>query len=249
MTFRFDNQVALITGATRGIGKEIADTLHALGASVLITGTNAAQLEYLQKLSDQNGERKRYYCVDFSKQQQLDDFIKEMARIDKIDILVNNAGINKLNFVNEALTEDWNEMLSVNLTTPFLLIRAVSHKMKKYEYGRIVNIASIFSTISKERRSVYSATKFGLHGLTVGVSNDLARHNILVNTVSPGFVLTDLTRKNLSESEIGQLTNQIPARRMGCTEDIARVVTFLVSEWNSYLTGQNIIVDGGFVNV
>lgn len=249
MTFRFDNQVALITGATRGIGKEIADTLHALGASVLITGTNAAQLEYLQKLSDQNGERKRYYRVDFSKQQQLDDFIKEMAQIDKIDILVNNAGINKLNFVNEALTEDWNEMLSVNLTTPFLLIRAVSHKMKKYEYGRIVNIASIFSTISKERRSVYSATKFGLHGLTVGVSNDLARHNILVNTVSPGFVLTDLTRKNLSESEIGQLTNQIPARRMGCTEDIARVVTFLVSEWNSYLTGQNIIVDGGFVNV
>ena len=121
--------------------------------------------------------------------------------------------------------------------------------MKTAKYGRIINIASIFSKISKERRSVYSATKFGIHGLTVGVSNDLSRFNILVNTVSPGFIMTDLTKKNLSSNEIEMLTQQIPAKRMGETKDIANTVIFLASHFNTYITGQNIIVDGGFVNV
>jgi 3-oxoacyl-[acyl-carrier protein] reductase len=113
----------------------------------------------------------------------------------------------------------------------------------------VVNIASIFSKISKEKRSVYSATKFGIHGLTVGVSNDLARYNILVNTVSPGFVLTDLTRQNLSELEMQALSEQVPAKRLAQTSDISNVVVFLLSDLNQYLTGQNIIVDGGFTNV
>ena len=121
--------------------------------------------------------------------------------------------------------------------------------MKVQQWGRIVNVASIFSKISKERRSVYSATKFGLHGLTVGVSNDLARYNILVNTLSPGFVLTDLTRKNLSEKEMQELAGMIPARRLAEVKDISNVALFLLSELNQYLTGQNIIVDGGFTNV
>jgi 3-oxoacyl-[acyl-carrier protein] reductase len=116
-------------------------------------------------------------------------------------------------------------------------------------YGRIVNIASIFSIISKEKRAVYSATKFGLHGLTVGSSNDLAKYNILVNTLSPGFVMTDLTRKNLSKSERILLANQVPINRLAEVQDISNVAVFLLSNLNSYLTGQNIIVDGGFTNV
>ena len=117
------------------------------------------------------------------------------------------------------------------------------------KYGRIVNIASIFGVISKEKRAVYSATKFGIHGLTVGCSNDLAKYNVLVNTVSPGFVLTDLTRKNLSVSEMEELSNQIPIKRLAEPADISNVVIFLMSNLNQYLTGQNIIVDGGFTNV
>ena len=140
-------------------------------------------------------------------------------------------------------------MIAVNLSGPFHLIRTVSAKMKAAHYGRIINIASIFSKISKEKRSIYSATKFGIHGLTVGVSNDLSSFNILINTVSPGFIMTDLTRKNLSPNEIDILTQQIPVKRMGETKDISNTVIFLASEFNTYITGQNIIVDGGFVNV
>ena len=167
----------------------------------------------------------------------------------KIDGLVNNAGINKLNFINKANNNDWDEMISVNLTAPFKLLSAVSNKMINNKYGRIVNISSIFGIVSKEKRSVYSATKFGINGLTVGASNDLARNNILINTVSPGFVLTDLTKKNLSKKEMMNLKNQIPIKRLAEPKDISSVVVFLLSNLNQYLTGQNIVVDGGFTNV
>jgi 3-oxoacyl-[acyl-carrier protein] reductase len=121
--------------------------------------------------------------------------------------------------------------------------------MKERQYGRILNVASIFSKISKEKRSVYSATKFGLHGLTVGVSNDLARYGILVNTLSPGFVMTDLTKKNLSEEERKSTAEMIPCKRLADVTDISNVALFLLSCRNKYLTGQNIVVDGGFTNI
>ncbi len=140
-------------------------------------------------------------------------------------------------------------MLSVNLTAPFRLIIVVSDKMIKKQYGRILNVVSIFSKISKERRFVYSATKFGLHGLTVGVSNELARHNIMVNSIFLGFILTEITKKILSVIEMEDLEKQIPTKRLGTVQDISKVAIFLISDLNQYLTGQNIIVDGGFTNV
>jgi 3-oxoacyl-[acyl-carrier protein] reductase len=249
MNIQFDNKTVLITGGTRGIGKQIADDFHDLGATVIITGTNADQIAELNIKSEQQSDRKIFYKVDFSSKEDTLRFIEIISKLPKIDVLVNNAGINKLNFIDDVLTDDWDNMISVNLSGPFHLIRIVSAKMKTAKYGRIINIASIFSKISKERRSVYSATKFGIHGLTVGVSNDLSRFNILVNTVSPGFIMTDLTKKNLSSNEIEMLTQQIPAKRMGETKDIANTVIFLASHFNTYITGQNIIVDGGFVNV
>ena len=179
----------------------------------------------------------------------VDDFILKLDSYPKIDALVNNAGINRLNLINDILENDWDEMLAVNLSAPFRLLKTVSKKMISHHYGRVINIASIFSKISKEKRSAYSATKFGLHGLTVGVSNDLARHNILVNTLSPGFVMTDLTRKNLSPIEMVQLVDQVPVKRLAEVKDISNVAVFLLSDQNSYLTGQNIVVDGGFTNV
>lgn len=248
MKISFEGKTILVTGSTRGIGKKIAEDIYELGGTVLLTGTNPDQIRELNS-SANSDTRKKYFCVDFSSISSINAFIAELDKIDKIDVLVNNAGINKLNSIQDVEYQDWLDMISVNLTGPLLIMKTLSRKMVAQGYGRIINIASIFSKVSKERRSVYSATKFGLDGLTVGISNDLARYNILVNTVSPGFIMTDLTRKNLSNEEIDQLTLQIPAKRMGQPEDISRVVAFLASDLNSYLTGQNIVVDGGFVNV
>lgn len=249
MQLDFTNKIILITGGTRGIGKQISDDLHALGATLLITGTNPEEVKKLNKEAVMANEKKKYLILDFLQKDSVAQFLEELRRYDRIDGLVNNAGINRLNPIQNVMVSDWDDMLMVNLTSPFLLLNAVSPIMINNKYGRIVNIASIFSVISKENRVAYSATKFGIHGLTVGSSNDLASHNILVNTVSPGFVLTDLTRKNLTDTEMEELTKQIPIKRMANTTDISNVVVFLLSKLNQYLTGQNIIVDGGFTNV
>jgi 3-oxoacyl-[acyl-carrier protein] reductase len=249
MKIDFNQQTVLVTGGTRGIGKQIAQDLFELGAYLLVTGTKQEEVDQLNEAAVRNNESRKYYCVDFGDPVSRDNFLAAIQDIQKIDGLVNNAGINRLNTIDLVESADWNDMLSVNLTAPFYLIKAISGRMKAAGYGRIVNIASIFSKISKERRAVYSATKFGLHGLTVGVSNDLARYNILVNTLSPGFILTDLTRKNLSEEERAELAEMVPAKRLGTTPDISKVAIFLLSNQNQYLTGQNIVVDGGFTNV
>jgi len=248
-TLNFTGKIILITGATRGIGKQIADDLQALGATLILTGTNPVQIEELNiqaKLEDLN---KRYFCVDLLKKDSLESFIEDLKAYPKIDGLVNNAGINRLNAINEVSMNDWDDMMAINLSAPFRLLKQISQKMIFNNYGRIVQVASIFSKISKEKRVVYSATKFGLHGLTVGASNDLARYNIMVNTLSPGFVMTDLTRKNLSPKEREDLAAQVPAKRFAEVKDISSVAVFLLSDLNQYLTGQNIIVDGGFTNV
>lgn len=249
MELNFTNKIILITGGTRGIGKKISDDLHSLGATVLITGTNPEEVKKLNEVAVRAGEKKIYLTLNLLHRDSVAQFLDEVRSYDRIDGLVNNAGINRLNPIQNAMASDWDDMLKVNLTSPFLFLNAISPIMIRNNYGRIVNIASIFGVISKEKRSVYSASKFGIHGLTVGSSNDLARYNILVNTVSPGFVLTDLTRKNLTASEMEDLSKQIPIKRMAETTDISNVVVFLLSNLNQYLTGQNIVVDGGFTNV
>jgi 3-oxoacyl-[acyl-carrier protein] reductase len=249
MKLTFEDKVILVTGGTRGIGKQIATDLHNLGGTVLITGTNAEQVAELNKASAANKERKYFFEVNFTSEKSITTFFEHLISFPKIDVLINNAGLNKHNSVEDIITEEWNDMMAVNLTAPFKLIREVSPRMIKNSYGRIINIASIFSKIGKERRTCYTATKFGIDGLTLGVSNDLSRYNILVNTVSPGFIMTDMTRKNLSTKEIKELTQQIPAKRIGQVEDISHAVAFLASNLNTYITGQNIVVDGGFTNV
>ncbi|MFA5316099.1 MAG: SDR family oxidoreductase [Dehalococcoidales bacterium] len=245
LEFNFHKKVVLITGATRGIGKQLASDFENLGAELILTGTNLEKINELNKNSAKNA---RYFYADFTKEESLQEFIRKLADYKKIDVCINNAGINRINYLTETLMEDWDDIIKVNLRAPFALCRQVARLMKNNGYGRIVNIASIFGVISKEKRSIYSSSKSGLIGLTKAMAIELAPHNILVNCLSPGFVLTDLTRQILSESEIKDLESKIPAKRLATPQDVSNVVLFLSSDLNTYITGQNIIVDGGFVS-
>lgn len=250
MKVDFEGQVALITGATRGIGKQLAEDFSTLGARLILTGTKEEQIQALRRSSRGLDESKvRYFCVDFADRTSTGAFLEELGKLERIDVCVNNAGINRINYLDETSEEDWNDIMAVNLKAPFMIMRTVGKTMKQNRYGRIVNIASVFGVISREKRSIYSASKFGLRGLTVAGSNELARHNVLVNAVSPGFVRTDLTARILGEREIAELTEQIPVGRFATPDEISKVVLFLASSMNTYITGQNIIVDGGYVNV
>jgi NAD(P)-dependent dehydrogenase (short-subunit alcohol dehydrogenase family) len=250
MKIDFHGQTVLVTGATRGMGKQFADDFAKLGANMILTGTGKEQIETLNQEAKHNKQTfKKYYDVDFTDAERTEAFLKAIESNQKIDVCINNAGINRINLIDETLVDDWKEILAVNLEAPFMITRAVSKIMKKNRYGRIVNIASIFGVISKAKRAIYSTTKFGLRGLTTTTAIELAPYNILVNSVSPGFVLTELTRSILSDEERKDLACQVPLGRFAETDEISRVVLFLASSLNTYLTGQNIVVDGGFVNV
>lgn len=243
MKIDFTGRTALVTGGTRGIGRQLVEDLLELGAQVIATGTTDTFPAELQ------GERLSYMQVDFSDRDDTEKFTEELGHLERIDVCVNNAGINRINPIDETLVGDWDAISAVNLDAPFLVTRAVSKIMKRQQYGRIVNIASIFGVISKPQRALYSMTKFGLRGLTVSSSLDLAAHNVLVNTVSPGFVVTELTTRILGEEEMARLAGEVPLQRFAQPTEISKTVLFLASELNSYITGQNLIVDGGFVNV
>ena len=250
MKIDFSGQVALVTGGTRGLGKQIADDLFNLGADLILTGTKSKQIEELNhSLPLEKQKRIKYIAADFSDSKNIKQFTEQIMAYEKIDVCVNNAGINRINYIDETLIEDWDDIITVNLKAPFMIIREVAKLMKKRNYGRIVNISSVFGVISREKRSIYSTSKFGLRGLTLSVANELARYNILVNSVSPGFVLTELTKSILTKDEISELADEIPEGRLATPDEISRVVIFLASSLNTYIAGQNIIVDGGYVNV
>jgi 3-oxoacyl-[acyl-carrier protein] reductase len=246
MKIDFSCKKVLVTGATRGIGKVIADDLYSLGADVILTGTDR---KVIDELNARKEDRKEYFCVDFSDVQSTNTFIASLEKHEKIDVCINNAGINRIDAFEDTKEKDFDDMVAVNLKGPYMVSRSVCKKMKERGYGRIVNISSIWGVISKEKRSIYSSTKFGLIGLTKTLSNEMAKYGVLVNAVSPGFVLTDLTRSTLTEEEMDELAKQVPAGRLAVPEDISRAVLFLASELNTYITGKNLIVDGGFVDV
>lgn len=250
MKIDFEGQVVLVTGATRGIGRQIADDFAELGAELILTGTHEDEIETLNRSIEQlEKPKKKYYCVNFLDANSAEKFLDELRDYSRIDVCVNNAGINRIDYIDETKIKDWDDIIAVNLKAPFLITREMSKIMKKNGYGRIVNIGSIFGSISREKRSIYSSSKFGLRGLTVASSNELARYNILVNTVSPGFVLTELTKSILSEEEMTELASQVPIKRLATPDEISKAVLFLASGFNTYITGQDIIVDGGYVNV
>lgn len=250
MLLDFTDRTVLITGATRGIGRAIAVAFQNANANLILTGTKPDEIEKLNAENVSAGITSvRYEAVDFGDKESLDAFLVQLEKEKRIDVCVNNAGINRLNLIDEIETSDLDAMLDINLRAPILICRSVTRTMKQAGYGRIVNIASIWSVISKPKRSVYTATKFGLVGMTKTLAAELGASNILVNAVSPGFVETDMTATTLSAEDKRELTAQVPMNRFAQPEEIAKVVLFLASDQNTYLTGQNIVVDGGFVSV
>jgi 3-oxoacyl-[acyl-carrier protein] reductase len=245
------NKIALITGGTMGIGAAIAEELYKAGANLLITGVEGE--EYIERLNtkvkEQGKSNIKYFNVDFTDDDSIMTFFKKLDKISKIDICINNAGTNRNNLIDEILLEDFDLLMKVNLRAPFLITRYISKRMKKAKSGRIVNIASVWSVKSRAGRTAYTTTKSGIVGLTKTSSIELAPYDILVNAVSPGFTMTELTMKVLPENEFPELESMVPIKRFAQPVEIAKTVLFLVSELNTYITGQNIIIDGGFANV
>ena len=230
---------AVVTGATRGIGFAIAERLLRDGVEVIATGTQ-------ENSNPPNGAS--YYSVDFTNEHSTNEFI-EYLKHQKIDILINNAGINKIGkFANIAI-DDFDRILRVNLRTPFQLCQAVIPNMKQNSWGRIVNLTSIFGSITKEYRAPYSSSKFGLDGMTAALAAEVSEQGILANSVGPGFIDTELTRSVLGDDGISELKGRIPMKRLGQVEEIASLVSWLVSEENTYMSGQNLMIDGGFSRV
>lgn len=217
---------ALVTGGSKGIGFAIAEQLKRNGFTV-----HTPSHEELDLLS----------------QKSITEYVA-VHKNENYDILINNAGINDIHDIEYVTDDEIERTMQINLIAPIMLLRAFVPGMKVRQYGKIVNIGSIWSIVSKRGRIVYSATKHGIHGITKTLAVELAEYNICVNTVCPGFTLTELTRKNNSPEQILQISQEIPMKRMAEPDEIASVVSFLVSPQNSYLTGQLIAVDGGYTS-
>ena len=214
----------LVTGGSRGIGKAIKDRFVYAGYTVY---------------SPTRGE------LDLSDDQSINNFIEKNKTIE-FDVIINNAGINEINLLEDVSQSEIDSMIQVNLKAPIMLLKAFIPSMKKNRYGRIVNIGSVWAVVSKKGRGLYSSVKNGLHGITNTLALELGEYNILVNTVCPGFTLTELTKKNNSPEEVSSISEQIPLKRMAAPEEIAEFVYFLCSENNTYITGQKICIDGGY---
>lgn len=215
----------LVTGGSRGIGKAIARRYRDAGHDVLTPSRDELNLASIESIS---------------KYEETGNY--------KVDILINNAGENIINSIADISLDNWWRTLTVNLTAPFLLFQKTSPYMVRKKWGRVVNISSIYSLISREGRAAYSASKAGLNGFTRTSALEYAKHGILVNSVCPGFVDTDLTRQNNSLEQIQELVNQVPLKKLALPEDIADFVYFLGSEQNRFITGQVIPIDGGFTS-
>lgn len=221
-----DTFKAFVTGGSKGIGRAIAEQLKKEG--IIVHTPTHQELDLLSKESIA-----KYVAAH---------------KNEHYDILINNAGINDINDIEFVTDDEIERAIQINLIAPIMLLRAFVPGMKQKQYGKIVNIGSIWGIVSKRGRVVYSATKHGIHGITKTLAVELAQYNICANTVCPGFTLTELTRKNNSPEEIMEISREIPMGRMAEPSEIANVVSFLVSPQNSYLTGQLIAVDGGYTS-
>ena len=236
MITSFKGKKILVTGYSSGIGNCLIKKYLSLGAKVYSTST---KLEFKKK-------NLIVFKCNFLNQNSQDIFFKKIENI-TFDVVVNNAGINIIDEIYNIKDQDIEKIIRINLTIPAQIIKLTSRRMIKRRKGKIINISSIFGSISKSKRASYSSSKSGLIGLTKASALDLAKYNILVNSVSPGFIDTKLTKKILGKNLMKKIKNQIPLKKIAKPDEIIPYIIFLSSDNNNYITGQNCVIDGGFV--
>ena len=247
MTFNFDKKIVLVTGASRGIGRAIAESFAAAGATVIGTATTddgAKNIENYLQAAGANGVGRRLDVRDLdSCEKTLDEIEKEFG---PIGILVNNAGITRDNLLMRMKEEEWDDIMNTNLKSIFRLSKLVCRGMMKAKSGRIINITSVVGTMGNAGQTNYAAAKAGIVGFSKSLARELGSRNITVNCVAPGFIDTEMTQI-LPEEQKKALTNQIPLARLGDAGDIAGATLFLASDLAAYITGATLHVNGGMV--
>lgn len=238
-------KVAIVTGASRGIGRAIALALAAQGAKVVASARNAEALAGLVEEIKGLGGEATAVAGDVAVEADAAKLVEEaVATYGQLDILVNNAGITRDGLLLRMKSEDWDAVLDTNLKGAFLCIRAAAKVMSKQRSGRIINMSSVVGEMGNAGQANYCANKAGLLGLTKSVAKELARRNVTVNAITPGFIVTDMT-ENMTDKAREAMTEQIPLGRLGESDDIANAVLFLASDQASYITGQVLGINGG----
>ncbi len=244
---KLEGRVALVTGASQGIGHACALALARHGASVALAARNQQKLDELAQQIIASGGKAASFAMDVADEEQIKAGIKAaITHFGKIDILVNNAGITKDQLVMRMKRADWDAVLNTNLTSAYLCTQQVVGSMLKQRWGRVINITSVFGQMGQAGQANYASSKAGLIGLTMALARELASRNITCNAVAPGFIETSMTAV-LSEEFKQNAVKQIPLGRVGTPDDIANAVSFLASDEASYITGHVLNVNGGML--
>ena len=243
------DKVAIVTGASRGIGEAIAKQLSSCGAKIILIARNSDQLVAVKETINSNGGIAESMAGDVSNLNSISEIVTNtIDKWGRIDILVNNAGIARDNIIMRMKEDDWDSVMNINLKGCFNGIKSVARPMIKNKAGRIINITSVIGQIGNAGQSNYAASKAGIMGLTKSMAKELGSRNITVNAVAPGYITTDMTNE-LNDEVKEQLKSSIPLGRLGTPDDVANLVCFLASDEAGYITGQTFNVDGGMVMI
>ena len=245
--FSLANKVAIVTGASRGIGSAIAHNLSKAGAKIVLISRSIDALKSVEAEIKSNGGDAISIAADVSNLQSFTDAVSQVVETWRtVDILINNAGITRDNIIMRLKEEDWDAVININLKGCFNGIKSVTRPMMKARCGRIINITSVIGLMGNSGQSNYAASKAGILGLTKSIAKELGSRNITVNAIAPGYIQTEMT-DNLDETSKDNLIKSIPLQRLGQPQEIADLVCFLASNEAAYITGQTLNVDGGMV--